>query len=168
MFPFGLETVPGVQGCVADATVDVLDACKITPVFKWVNDFNIMHELCGLAMCSNGLFHYFYAYDLADIIRCTDRLDIPWHPIEKKGHGFAFLVTYVGFNWDLDVWAMSLPELKCEKYAARVLAYLNVKKVSLDQAMKMQGMLQHATFILMARSSYLPSLSQAIKSFKGD
>jgi len=51
---------------------------------------------------------------------------------------------------------------------ARVSAYLNAERVSLDQAMKIQGMLEHVTFILTAGSSYLPSLSWAIKSFKGD
>ena len=89
-----------------------------------------MHELCGSAMCSDGLFDYSYAYDLANVVRCMDRLGIPWHPIEKKGHDFTFLVTYVGFDWDIDAWAMSLPKWKCEKYATRVLAYLNVLQVS--------------------------------------
>jgi len=50
---------------------------------------------------------------------------------------------------------------------ARVSAYLNAERVSLDQAMKIQGMLEHVTFILTAGSSYLLSLSWAVKSFKG-
>jgi len=57
--------------------VDMLDACKIYPVFKWVNDFNIMCELCNLAMCSDVSIDYFYAYGLANVVMCMDRLGIP-------------------------------------------------------------------------------------------
>src|SRR5882724_3529006 len=110
VFPFGLAMAPGVQGCIADATVDVLEACKITPMFKWVYDFNIMCKPCGSAMHDDGSIVYFYAYELSDVVRCTDKLSIPWHLIEKKGHNFAFLVTYVGFDWDLHARTMSLPE----------------------------------------------------------
>ena len=111
---------------------------------------------------------YFYTYNLGNIIRCTDKLGIPWHPIEKKGHDFAFLATYVGFDWDLHAQTVSLPERKCSKYAARVAACLDAAKVSLDEVMKIQGTLKHATFVITAGSSYLPSLSQAIKAFGGD
>jgi len=63
---------------------------------------------------------------------------------------------------------MSLPEFKHEKYTTRLSAYLNAGKVSLDETMKLQGTLQHMTFICTAGSSYLPSLAQAIKEFKED
>jgi len=43
-FLFGLATVPGIQGCIADVTVDNLDAWEISLVFKWVDDFNFMCE----------------------------------------------------------------------------------------------------------------------------
>ena len=43
VFPFGLATVPGIQGCcVADATVDILAFWEIAPVFKWVDDFSFL------------------------------------------------------------------------------------------------------------------------------
>jgi len=107
-----------------------------------------------------------YTYNLADIIWHTKQLGIPWHPIKKKGHNFSFSAVYVGFNWDLECCVVSLPEPKCLKYLARVNTYLSVLKVSLEDTMKVQGTLQHVTFILTAGSSYLPTLSHAIKAFK--
>ena len=110
IFPFGLATAPGVQGCVMDATVDVLDAWNIAPVFKWVDDFNFMCEPCGTTSHDDGSKDYIYTYDLDDINQLTDKLGIPWHPIDKKGHDFTFLATYIGFDWDLQACTVSLPE----------------------------------------------------------
>src|SRR5882724_1124479 len=48
VFLFGLATAPGVQGCVADATVDLLEFWGVAPVFKWVDNFSFMHEPCSM------------------------------------------------------------------------------------------------------------------------
>ena len=156
VFPFGLATAPGVQGCIVDATVDLLDVWDVTPVFKWVDNFNFMHEPCGTASHDDGLKDYIYAYDLDDIIQLMDKLGILWHPIDKKGHDFTFLATYVGFDWDLQAQTVSLPECQHKKYAVRVSAYLDAEWVSLEETMKIHGTLQHMTFILMSGSSSLP------------
>jgi len=55
VFPFGLATAPGIQGCVADATVDILAFWKIAPVFKWVDDFSFLHEPCSKSSVRMGL-----------------------------------------------------------------------------------------------------------------
>src|SRR5882724_1225229 len=137
VFLFGLATVPGVQGCITDVTVDLPDEWEVTPVFKWVDDFNFMCEPCSAIRQEDGSMDYSYTYDLRDIISLTDRLGILWHPIDKKGHNFTFLVTYVGFEWDLQACTVSLPGNKCEKYAARVSAYLDGGGVLLEQTMKL-------------------------------
>jgi len=156
VFLFGLATAPGVQGCVADAMVDILNAWEVSPVFKWVDDFNFMREPCGTIRLDDGLMDYVYAYDLGDIIQLMDKLGILWHPIDKKGHDFTFLATYVGFDWDLQAQTVSLPECQHKKYAVRVSAYLDAEWVSLEETMKIHGTLQHMTFILMSGSSSLP------------
>ena len=164
MFPFGLETMPGVQGCIADATVDILESWEVTPVFKSVDNFNFMQEPSDTIVHKDGSIGYTYQYTLADVIKLTDKLGIPWHPIEKKGHDFMFSATYVGFDWDLCSHSVSLPSCKHEKYATRMASYLKARKVSLEETMKIHGTLQHVTFILSSGSSYLPSLSHAIKA----
>ena len=77
-------------------------------------------------------------------------------------------MTYVGFDWDLHTCAMALPEHKHIKYPTRVSDFLSAGRVSLDKTMKIQGTLQHLTFIFMAGSSYLPLLSWVVKAFKGN
>jgi len=135
---------------------------------KWVDNFNFMHEPCGTVSHDDGSKDYIYAYDLGDIIQLMDKLGILWHPIDKKGHDFTFLATYVGFDWDLQAQTVSLPECQHKKYAVRVSAYLDAEWVSLEETMKIHGTLQHMTFILMSSSSYLPSISRVIMGFKGD
>jgi len=71
VFPFGLATTPGVQGCIADATINLLNSWDAAPVFKWVDDFNIMHESCRTITHKDGLVKYFYVYELADVIKHT-------------------------------------------------------------------------------------------------
>jgi len=39
--PFGAASAHGLQGEVADATVDILYSLHIHPVIKWVDDFDI-------------------------------------------------------------------------------------------------------------------------------
>ena len=110
-----------------------------------------------------------YVYSLADIIWLTGQLGIPWHPVEKKGHDFTFSVVYVGFNWDLECHAVSLPEQKRLKYLARVTMYLSTSKVSLEDTMKVHGTLQHVSFILVVGNSYLPSVApHALMQVKDD
>jgi len=50
----------------------------------------------------------------------------------------------------------------------RVSAYLDSGCVSLEETMKLHGMLQHTKFILTAGSSYFLAISCAIMGFKGD
>jgi len=167
VFPFGLAMAPGLQGCITDAMVDILDAWEISPVFKWVDDFNFMHEPCKSVTCKDGSIDYFYAYNLGDVIRCTDNLGIPWHSIEKKVHDFAFLAMCVGFDWDLHACTVSIPKCKCSKYAAQVAACLSTSKVSLDEVMKIQGTLQHMTFVITAGSAYLHHSPMQLELSKG-
>jgi len=58
VFPFSLATVPGVQGCVADATVDRKESWEVTPVFKWVDDFNFMREPRNTIVHKDGSIGY--------------------------------------------------------------------------------------------------------------
>jgi len=90
VFLFGLATSLHVQGCVMDVMVGLLDAWDIPPVFKWVDDFNFMHEPCSAVMHDDGSTDYSYVYDMGDIICLTDRLGFSWHPIDKKGRTSPF------------------------------------------------------------------------------
>ena len=38
-----------------------------------------------------------------------------WHDVLKKGHNFAYITTYVGFVWDLQLKTVRLSQKKREK-----------------------------------------------------
>jgi len=89
VLPFSLATAPGIQGNVANVVVDLLLHWEFGPVFKWVDDFNFLHEQYASITGLDSSVSYSYAYGLSDIIMKTDILGIPWHPVTKKGHNFS-------------------------------------------------------------------------------
>jgi len=99
--PFGLASASGLQGEVADATVDIWHSLRVGPVIKWVDDFNAFHyaNKAGLfSGISDGVV-YRYDYDLDFIKAMIAPLGIPWHT--TKGSTFGDIFSYVGFEWDL-------------------------------------------------------------------
>jgi hypothetical protein len=78
--PFGLTSASGLQGEVADATIDIWEYHEVSPA---VND---------------GAY-YTYGYGLTSIKLLIAPLGIPWH--KDKGQEFANTFSYLGFHWDL-------------------------------------------------------------------
>jgi len=95
----GLATAGGIQGCVTDATLDVLIFHNIEPAVEWVDDFIFFRF--PQAIGSSSLSSTTFSFDLASILTITEPLGIPWHPISRKGHDFQTFFSYVSFNWDL-------------------------------------------------------------------
>ena len=100
--PFGLASASGLQGEVADATVDIWEYHNISPAVKWVNDFNVFHF-----PKNDGTFHgisdgvkYMYSYDFTSIKSVIALLGIPWH--KNKGQEFLDMFVYLGSH--LQVW----------------------------------------------------------------
>jgi hypothetical protein len=120
VFPFGLTTAGGVQGNVADATVDILHGLDISPIKKWVDDHSIFRFPIGggYLLPDGSTAPFLFAFGLIDIFEKSLPLGIPWHP--KKCIDFAYIFTYLGFLWDLVSRSVSLPEAKRLKYLAKV------------------------------------------------
>jgi len=115
----GLATAGGIQGCPADALLDILRHHRIEHILKWVDDVVIFRVPFPCSLASRHIT-YSYDFDLLSVFRITDPLGIPWHPIERKGQDFAFTVKYVGFLWDLEHWRVSLPEKKRLKLLSKL------------------------------------------------
>lgn len=78
-FPFGLTTAGGVQGHVANATVDILHAMDMAPIKKWVNDramfrFPVARGVLGP---DGSISSYEYLFDLLRIFEATRPMGIP-------------------------------------------------------------------------------------------
>jgi len=164
----GLATAGGIQGCPADALLDILQYRGIRHVFKWVDDIVIFRTPCHSS--SSRDIPYPYEFDLASIFRITDLVGIPWHPIEKKGQDFCFSVKYVGFLWDLEHRKVSLPEKKCIKLLSKLDSFISMASSAVSQwdCHSLHGSLQHVTFIFWEGQSTLPRLSSFISKFRNE
>lgn len=169
VFPFGLTTAGGVQGNIADATVDILHELDISPIKKWVDDHSIFRfPVGGGYLCPDGsLSPYLYLFGLADIYTKSQPLGIPWHP--KKCTDFALLFIYLGFLWDLSARSVALPEPKREKYLAKlksiILDLQSGKPLSHKAALSINGTLSHITFVIPHGRAYLANLSRFIAQY---
>jgi len=69
----GLSSMGGIQGAPADACIKILHAKKITPMFKWVDNFVIFRSPSA---AHSFVDQYVYDYDLTCVTRITDPLGI--------------------------------------------------------------------------------------------
>ena len=94
--------------------MEVWALMHVDPVINWSNDLNIFHfPLHGDGSPGSP---FIYHYDSRQILDLVAPLGIPWHPLEKKGQDFSFLMTYTGFTWDIPKSLVSLPEKKWVKF----------------------------------------------------
>src|SRR5882724_13060831 len=140
----GLSSAGGIQGTPADACIDILWACSILPVFKWVDDFVIFHSPSLPCLPDDPLL---YDYDLNSVFRITDPLGIPWHPISKKGQDFGTTFKYLGFVWDLTARTLSLPTDKCDHSLLKLTTFISKHRVSRNNCASLLSMLQHVCFV---------------------
>jgi hypothetical protein len=159
--PFGLTSSAGLQGKVADATIDIWEYHKVTPAVKWVDDFNIFHfpKSNGLFLSTSDGVKYHYGYDLMSIKESIAPLGIPWH--KEKGQEFSDMFTYIGFLWDLPNKTVSLPTLKHDKSLRQlsgfIAAYKNAQAPK-REAQKIIGVLSHIMFVPQCGCSYMSNL----------
>lgn len=145
-----------------DAIVALLVAYFNDPNAKWVDDLAQFR----IPVSGSGPQSWCYAFDLADIFAITKRLGVPWKL--GKCFAFAFLLTYLGFLWDLRHRTVSLPDDKRLKYLRKVNAFLASARrgrVTQNDAMSLNGTLSHITFVFPQGRAYLTNLSAFTASF---
>jgi hypothetical protein len=110
--PFGASSAAGLQGEVANATVDIWDHAKISPTWKWVDNFLVIRipdPDSPFVTVSNG--HIFrYCYDIQSAKDYVGPINILWH--KDKGSDFIDVQDYVGYTFDFPNCTVSLPDLK--------------------------------------------------------
>lgn len=145
-----------------DAIVALLVAYFNDPNAKWVDD--LAQFRCPVS--GTDPHSWRYAFDLADIFALARRLGIPWKL--GKCFAFAFLLTYLGFLWDLRHRTVSLPDDKRRKYLQKVTAFLAASKkgrITQNDAMSLNGTLSHITFVFPRGRAYLTNLAAFTSSF---
>ncbi|TFY75818.1 hypothetical protein EWM64_g8195 [Hericium alpestre] len=155
--PFGGATSSGLQGEVADATMDIWEHSGVAPSVKWVDDVTIFRFL----LKSGG-----YAYDREGAKSLIAALQVPWH--ESKGQEFGFVVIYVRFSWDLPAKTVQIADHKLICLIQKLESFISehiVCKVSLKDAQSINGSLNHAAFVYPHGRAYLTSLATFIADF---
>ena len=169
--PFGLATSSGMQGEVADATIDIWVKMDVGPAVKWVDDF-VLFRLpvpsggSKMIMDSQGGFHY--SYDLEGAKKMIAPLGIPWHA--TKGQDFGFEFPYLGFWWSLSDHSVTLTDEKRVRFKAKVDLFLkqfSSKPCTRLDTMKVNRSLSHITMVYPEGRAYLPNICKFISSFKG-
>lgn len=169
--PFGLATSSGMQGEVADATIDIWVKMGIGPAVKWVDDFVLFRfpVLRGEdQMILDSQDEFQYSYDLDSAKRMIAPLGIPWHA--TKGQDFAYDFPYLGFWWSLSDRTVTLTDDKRIRFKAKVDTFLDKfssKPCTRLDAMKINGSLSHITMVYPDGRAYLPNICKFISSFKG-
>lgn len=166
--PFGLASAAGLQGEVADATVDIWRHLGVGPVKKWVDDFDVFRfpvEHGPFVGTSDGII-YHYSYDLTSIKQLIAPLQIPWH--KDKGQEFGDSFVYVGFLWDLPSRTVRLPERKRLKLISKLTRFVDTyahSQVPKNELESVCGSLSHVSFVYTRGNSYLSNLYICLSSF---
>jgi hypothetical protein len=169
VFPFGLSTAGGVQGHVADATVDILSSKDLGPIKKWVDDHTFFRFPCGggKILADGSRSPFIFCHGLWDIYNESHPLGIPWHPIKWKD--FAAIFIYLGFLWNLTNHTVELPDAKRLKYLEKVSLILESLnrggRLTLKDTMSINGTLSHISFVIPHGRAYLANLSSFIAHF---
>jgi hypothetical protein len=164
--PFGLASASGLQGEVADATLDIWYSLGIKFIKKWVDDFVLFRFPHHSPFISHK---YTYPYDLVLAKRLISPLGIPWHA--SKGQDFTFNFSYVGLFWDIIHKSVSLTPEKCEKHLAKVTSFIQLASHSQflkNEVESLNGSLSHVSFVYLRGRSYLRNLIEFIKSFENN
>jgi hypothetical protein len=165
--PFGAASAHGLQGEVADATVDIYYSLGIQPVIKWVDDFDIFRYPSLVGSFSSPEFPLLrYDYDLHYIKNIIAPLNIPWH--REKGQDFHSQFPYLGFWWDLTNKTVAVPEKKLQKYIYRLTEFISKceeHSVLKKDVEKINGTLSHISFVHLRGRSRLSNLFLWHKTF---
>ena len=86
-----------------------------------------------------------YAYNFDNIDVLSQKLGIPWEV--SKDRPFANSTTYIGFNWDIKTFQVSLADVKKEKYLRATEDLFMRPTHTLEEVEKLYGKLLHASLV---------------------
>jgi hypothetical protein len=104
-----------------------------------------------------------YTYNFDDIDFYSRQLGIPWEL--SKDRPFASITTYIGFDWDIEKYQVSLGLSKKEKYLRATESWLECATHTLEQVQKLYGKLLHACLVVPAGRAYLTELEAMLGIF---
>jgi hypothetical protein len=149
---FGLSSSAGVFGSVADMLVAIYEKAGFGPIRKWVDDFFVIR-----------LPHQNWTEE--EFIKLSAAFGVPWS-LEKL-RAFAIIQCYIGFDWDLALRVVSLPEEKMEKTISLLQSWLiKGARFMANEAASLHGKLIHISSIFPLIRPFLRSVALFANKFK--
>jgi hypothetical protein len=152
---FGGASACGVFGRVADAFTAICRKRGLAPCIKWVDDF--------VFLCFPDPQSGRHPLELCNILDLGHGLGIPWK--DSKTQPFAPTFSYVGFEWSLLRYTVSIPQAKKIKYLARLDPWRPGISFSRRDIDKLLGTLVHCSLALPEGRSHLVSLTRLASAF---
>jgi hypothetical protein len=104
-----------------------------------------------------------YTYNFDDIDFFSHELGIPWEL--SKDMPFASTTTYIGFDWNIETYQVSLGSKKKEKYLRATEEWLSRQTHTLEEVQKLYGKLLHTCLVIPAGRAYLTELEAMLGIF---
>ena len=104
-----------------------------------------------------------FTYADTDIDELSTCLGIRWQP--AKTVPFGTEVPYLGFQWDLRLRKVFLPDEKKTKYLAAIAEWGVKRTHNLLEVQKLYGKLMHAALVIPAGRAHLTSMEAMLTSF---
>ena len=101
-------------------------------------------DLLGLSARSADDAIYTYNFDDIDVI--SQKLGIPWEI--SKDRPFASSTTYIGFDWDIETYQVSLAATKKIKYLEATELWLRQPTHTLEDVEKLYSKLLHTCLVI--------------------
>ena len=105
----------------------------------------------------------FFTYGFQDINNISDALGLIWET--SKDIPFTTCPIFIGFEWDIELWSVSLPKHKHEKYLAAISDWQQQGTHTLEDVQKLHGKLLHALLVIPHGHTYLTELEAMIPTF---
>ena len=102
-----------------------------------------------------------YNFDDIDII--SQKLSIPWEILKYRP--FTSSTTYIGFNWNIVTYQVSLAATKKKKYFKAMELWLRQPTHTHEDVEKLYGKLLHVCLVISMGRVYLTELKQMLRIF---
>lgn len=169
--PFGLCSAGDIQGVIAHAIMAIWRKLGVKQSEKWVNDCVIFRQPIAVetkveveTQLKVVVYSYVYNRESAKVLVAP--LGTPWHL--RKGQEPDYTFIYIGFLWNLPGLSVQLTRGKWLKVVRKLEEFIDLfknSKISLQDAMSLNGSLSHISFVCPNGSAYLTSLSTFITSY---
>ncbi|CAE6473034.1 unnamed protein product [Rhizoctonia solani] len=152
--PFGAASSNGLFARCGDSMLLILQARLGCKVLKWVDDFLIIRPPPGYP---GGDTTEQDIYDIA--------IPLGWPWKVPKTKDFAPSFEFLGFLWNIPNRRVYIPAKKCEKFLAKIDAWLSSRQVSLKSTQQLIGSLIHCTNVIPEGRAWLAGLIRFSASF---